>query len=51
MDGLSPNQFNGVHMNDIPVVEYLPTLNILLYDIDTVDGHIIAEFSGQSVQK
>ena len=51
MDGLSPNQFNGVHMNDIPIVEDLPTLNILLYDIDTVHGHIIAEFAGQSVQK
>ena len=34
MDGLSPNQFQGVHMNDIPTVEDLLTLNILLYDID-----------------
>ena len=30
MDGLSPNQFQGVHMNDIPFVEYLLTLKILL---------------------
>ena len=29
MDRLTPNQFQGVHMNDIPVVEYLLTLNIL----------------------
>ena len=26
MDGLNPNQFQGVHMNDIPTVEDLPTL-------------------------
>ena len=30
MDGLSPNQFQGVHMNDIPTVEDLLTPNILL---------------------
>ena len=41
MDGLSPNQFQRVHMNDIPTVEDLLTLNNLLYDIDTVDGNII----------
>ena len=29
MDGLSPNQFKAVHMNDIPIVEDLLTLNIL----------------------
>ena len=33
MDGLSPNQFQVVHMNDVPTVEDLLTLNILLYDI------------------
>ena len=37
MDGLSPNQFKGVHMNDLPIVEDLLTLNILLYNIDIVD--------------
>ena len=37
MDAISPNQFQGVHMNDIPTVEDLLTLNILLYDIDIVD--------------
>ena len=40
MDGLSLNQFQGVHMNDIPTVEDLLTLNILLYDIDIVDGNL-----------
>ena len=45
MDGLSPNQFQGVHMNDIPIVEDLLTLNILLYDIDMVDGNIVGELA------
>ena len=51
MDGLSPNQFHGVHMNDIPTVEDLLTLNILLYDIDFVDGNIVGELARRSVQK
>ena len=51
MDGLSPNQFQGVHMNDIPTVEDLLTLNILLYDIDIVDGNIVGELARRSVQK
>ena len=51
MDGLSPNQFKGVHMNDIPIVEDLLTLNILLYDIDIVDGNIFRELARRSVQK
>ena len=51
MDGLSANQFQGVHMNDIPTVEDLQTLNILLYDIDIVDGNIVGELARRSVQK
>ena len=45
MDGLSPNQFQGVHMNDIPTVEGLLPLNILLYDIDIVGGNIVGELA------
>ena len=41
MDRVSPKQFQGVHMNDIPSVEDLLTVNIVLYDIDNVDGNII----------
>ena len=48
--GLSPNQFQGVHMNVIPFVEDLLTLNILLNDIDIVDGNIIGELARRSVQ-
>ena len=51
MDGLSPNQFQGVHMNDIPMVEDLLTLNILLYDTDIVDRNIIGELAGRSAKK
>ena len=51
MDGLSADQFQGVRMNDIPFVEDLLTLNIVLYDIDFVDGDIIGEFARRSVQK
>ena len=51
MDGLSPNQFQGVHVNDISTVENLLTLNILLYDIDFVDENIVGELARGSVQK
>ena len=51
MDGLSPNQFRGVHMNDIPTVGDLLTLNNLLYCIDIVDGNIVGELARRSVQK
>ena len=51
MDGFSANQFEGVHMNDIPVNEDLLTLNILLYNTDIVDGNIIGELARRSKQK
>ena len=51
MDGLSPNQFQGVHMNDISNVEDLLTLNILLYDIDIMAGNIVGELARRSLQK
>ena len=50
MNGLSPKQFQGVHMNDIPVLEDLQTFNILLYDRDIVHGNIIGELARLSVQ-
>ena len=51
IDGFSADQFQGVHMNDILFVEDPLTLNIVLYDIDIVDGNIIGELSRRSVQK
>ena len=38
-------------MNDIPIVEDLLTLNIVLYDIVVVDGNIIGELARRSLQK
>ena len=51
MDGLSADHFQGVHMNNFPFVEDLLTLNIVLYDIDIVDGNIVGELARRSVQK
>ena len=51
MDGLTADQFQGVHKNDKPIVEDLLTLNILLYDIDIVDGNIVGVHARRSVQK
>ena len=51
MDRLSSNHFQGVHMNDIPTVEDLLTLNSIPYHIDIVDGNIIAEHSRRSIEK
>ena len=51
MDGLSADQFQAVHLSDNPIVEDLLTLNILLYDVDNVDGNIIGELARRSLQK
>ena len=51
MGGLSADQLQGVHMNDVPIVEDLLILNIVLYDIDIVDGNIIEKLARRSVQK
>ena len=51
MDGLSPSQFKGVHMNDLPVAEDLLTLNNLLYDLDIVGWNNLVELVGRSAQK
>ena len=51
MIGFTPNQFMGVHMNDIPGVEDLLTLIILLYDFDIEVGDIVGEVARRNVQK
>ena len=51
IDRLSASQLQGVHMNDIPIVEYLLTLNILQYGIDIVAGSNIGEIARGSVQR
>ena len=49
-DGLCPNQFKGVDMNGIAVVQDLLTLNILLCNIDIVDKTVIGKLARLSVQ-
>ena len=49
--GLSVDQFRAVHTNDIPFVEDLLTLNLVLYDVDIVDGNIIGELVRRTLQK
>ena len=50
-NGLGADQFQGVHLNDSLFVEDLLTLNIVLHDIDIVDGNIIGELARRIVQK
>ena len=47
----SPGQFHGVHMNDLTIVEDLHLLNILVYDIDFVEGSNIGELNWINAQK
>ena len=49
-DGVSANQFQGVHLNEIPFAKDLLTLKILLYDMDIVDGNIIGEFARRNTK-
>ena len=50
-DGLSADQFQGVHTNNILFVENLLFLKIVLYDIDIVDGNLIGELARRSMQE
>ena len=49
MDKLSPSQIQRVHLNDIPIVEDLRLLNVLLYDIDVLEENNIGELAWRSV--
>ena len=51
IDGLNYSQFQGVHLNNYPIVEDRLLLNIFFYDIDIVERNIIGELARQSVQK
>ena len=51
MVGLSADEFQLVHMNDVPIVEDLLTLNMLLYDSDIVDGNIFGELARRSTKE
>ena len=45
------SNFQGVHLNDIPIVKDLLQLNIYFYDIDFVDGELKGELCRRSIQK
>ena len=47
MERLRANRFQGLLVDDIPTVEDLLTLNILLYDIDIVDGNIVEKLQDE----
>ena len=49
--GIEPATFQGVSVEDIPLVEDLIQVNIFLYDIDIVDGSLVGELARRSVQK
>ena len=51
MDGLSADQFRGVHMDKTSTVEDLLTPSNVLYDIGIGDGNIIGELARPSLQK
>ena len=49
--GTNPASFQGVCINDFPIVEDLVQMNIFLYDVDFVDGAMIGESARGSVAK
>ena len=51
IEEIDPSKFQGVHITDIPKVEDLLQLNILLYDNDFVDGELIGELARRSMKK
>ena len=51
MDRLSPSQFHGVHINNILFVEDLLLRNLLLKDMDIVEGNFLSLLDWRSVQK
>ena len=40
MDTLSPPQFHGVHLNDIPVVRDFLHMTVFLYELDFVESKL-----------
>ena len=50
-EDLTSENFDGVSMDDIPLVEYVASINIFIYIIDIEDGKIIGELLRRSLQK
>ena len=45
------SKFQGVCMNDIPPVEDIVGINIFIYDIDFIDGAMVAKLARRSIKK
>ena len=45
------SKVQGIHLSDFPKIEDMLQLNIFLYDIDFVEGELIAEFARRSFRK
>ena len=46
-----PSKFQGVCMDDIPSVEDIVGINLFIYDINLIDGAMVAELSRRSIKK
>ena len=46
-----PSKFQGVCMDDISSVEDLVGINIVIYDIDLIDGAMVEELARRSIKK
>ena len=46
-----PSKFQGVCMDDIPSVEDIVGINILIYDIDLTDGAMVGKLARRSIKK
>ena len=45
------SNFQAVCMDDIPSVEDIVVINIVIYDIDLIDGAMVGELAQQSIEK
>ena len=48
---LDPSKFQGVCMVDIPSVEVIVGINVFIYNIDLIDGAVVAELARRSIKK
>ena len=46
-----PLKFQGVCMDEIPSVEDIVGINIIIYDIDIIDGAMVGELARRSIKK
>ena len=49
--GCDPQQFRGVSMDNLPIIEDVVDKNIFIYDIDIEDGDFVGELARRSIGK